>query len=258
MVHPVIILYHRICADEDWRPSEFVVPASVFRAQMEYLARGPHQVCRLSDVLAGRGPRPPATPVVITFDDGYVDFRTHAAPILRALGLPAAVFPVLGPAHSGASWGAAPALCAPLLGAADLRPLEGDGFEFGSHTLTHPRLPACDDARLDRELAGSREVLAAAVARPLDAIAYPYGAVDERVKRAARRAGYTAGFAVATGPLALRADPLEIRRQSMTSSGSAAYLRVKLSGAEKLLSWAKWRLSAGLRAVGERQGAGPA
>jgi peptidoglycan/xylan/chitin deacetylase (PgdA/CDA1 family) len=258
MVRPVVLLYHRICADQDWRASEFVVPLSIFRAQMEFLARGPHRVCRLSEILAGRGPSAPVTPVVITFDDGYADFRTHAAPVLGALGLAAAVFPVLGPTPGSASWGAPPALHAPLLRLGDLRALEEDGFEFGSHTLTHPPLTSCREPELDRELRGSREALAAAVARPLDAVAYPFGAVDGRVKRAARRAGYTAGLAVGTGPLALHADPLEIRRQSMTSSASEAYLRMKLSGADKVLSWAKWRLSAGFRAVGERRSAGPA
>lgn len=257
MVRPVVLLYHRVCADGDWRPSQFVVAASVFRAQMEFLARGPHQACRLSDVLAGRGPaRASATPVVITFDDGYADFRTHAAPILRALGLPAAVFPVLGSGHGSASWSASPALHAPLLTAAELRALEGDGIEFGSHTLTHPRLTACGDRELERELAGSREALSAAVARPLPAIAYPFGAVDERVKRAARRAGYTAGLAVATGPLAVHADLLEIRRQCVVNSAREGYLRLKLSGAEKLLAWSKWKLSAGLRALAERRSAG--
>lgn len=256
MVRPVVLLYHRVCADEDWRPSEFVVAASVFRAQMEFLARGPHQACRLSDVLAGRTGAGATTPVVITFDDGFADFRTHAAPILRALGLPAAVFPVLGAEHGMASWGASPALRAPLLTPADLRALEGDGFEFGSHTLTHPRLTACGDRELERELLGSRDALGAAVARPLPAIAYPFGAVDARVKGAARRAGYTAGLAVATGPLALDADPLEIRRQCVVNSANEGYLRVVLSGAVRLLAWSKWKLSAGLRSLAEHRSAG--
>lgn len=259
MVRPVVLLYHRVCADQDWRPNEFLVAASVFREQMRFLATGPWRTARLSDVLAGRvpsaGPRPP---VVLTFDDGYADVRTHALPILRELGLPAAVFPVLDPALGPGTWGTSPALRAPLLSHADLRVLETEGIEFGSHTLTHPHLTACDDAALERELAGSLERLASLVARPLPVVAYPFGDVDDRVKRAARRAGYSSGLAVASGPLALHADSFEIRRQIVGNSASEAYLAVRLSGAEKVYAWSKWKLKEGFGSLRRRRPEGPA
>jgi peptidoglycan/xylan/chitin deacetylase (PgdA/CDA1 family) len=230
------------------------VAASVFREQMRRLASGAHATARLSDVLAGRGGSDPARPpVVLTFDDGYAEVREHAVPVLRELGLPAAVFPVLDPGLAPEAWGSAPALRAPLLAPADLRALEADGLEVGSHTLTHPRLTACDDVRLERELRGSRERLAALVDHPLPVIAYPFGDVDERVKRAARRAGYVAGLAVASGPLGLHADLFEIRRQVMGNSASEAYLAMKLSGAEKLYAWSKWKLKAGLGSFRRRR-----
>src|SRR5512133_4328046 len=97
MVSPVVLMYHRVCRDEAWTPAEFVVAASTFRRQMRHLARRGYYTPRVSDVLrdGGRAPCVCGTPVVITFDDGYVDVLENAVPVLRELGFTAAVFPVL-------------------------------------------------------------------------------------------------------------------------------------------------------------------
>ena len=73
---------------------------------------------------------------------------------------------------------------------AELRGLADGGWEVGSHTRSHPRLPELDDGALDDELAGSRAVCEQNMGRPCTSLAYPYGAVDERVVEAAGRAGY--------------------------------------------------------------------
>ena len=70
------------------------------------------------------------------------------------------------------------------------RGLADHGWEIGSHTCSHPRLPELDDRALDDELAGSRADCEAGLGRPCDTLAYPYGAVDGRVVEAAGRAGY--------------------------------------------------------------------
>jgi peptidoglycan/xylan/chitin deacetylase (PgdA/CDA1 family) len=71
-----------------------------------------------------------------------------------------------------------------------LRGLADHGWEIGSHTRTHPRLPELGDEALDDELAGSRADCEAGLGVACETLAYPYGAVDERVVEAAGRAGY--------------------------------------------------------------------
>lgn len=239
---PPILMYHRICRDGDWRPSEFVVTATVFREQLRYLARAGYTTPRLSEVLAWNG-RPPAgkNPVVLTFDDGYLDNLEVALPILEEFGFTASVFPVLDLEQRFPWWEGDPALRAPLLSAADMRAMESAGIEFGSHTMNHARLTRLDDDALADELVRSRETLASIVARPLPVLAYPYGEVDARVKLAVRQSGYTAALAVHTGPLELHADPLEIRRVGVTNVASDAYMKVTMSGAARLYRWLKWR-----------------
>ncbi|HEX9243625.1 MAG TPA: polysaccharide deacetylase family protein [Anaeromyxobacter sp.] len=248
LVNPIVLMYHRVCADAEWRPSEFVVTASTFRRQLRWLAGHGYWTPRLSEVLGagGRAPRRPGRPVILTFDDGYADNLAHAVPALREVSFTAALFPVLDLERRVNVWDDAPALRAPLLSVRELRAVEDAGLELGSHGLRHRWLTRCADAELREELVRSREVLASVATRPLPVLAYPYGDVDERVKRAVRAAGYEAALAVNSGPLELRGDRWEIRRQRVANRASDAYLGVLLSGTEKLWQWSKWRVRTAL------------
>ena len=69
------------------------LPVTQFRQQLDFLARH-YQVVSLAtvvdDLVAGR--RPPRRSVVITFDDGYANNLTVAAPLLREYRFPATIF----------------------------------------------------------------------------------------------------------------------------------------------------------------------
>jgi peptidoglycan/xylan/chitin deacetylase (PgdA/CDA1 family) len=249
---PVVLLYHRVCADEAWRSSQFLVTATVFREQMRCLAENGYYTPRLSEVLAWvREPTCASRrPILLTFDDGYADTFENALPILQEFGFTATVFPVLATAGSFSWWESDPALRAPLLTRIQMRSMEDAGIEFGSHTLTHPRLTLTRDDELSEELARSREVLASIVSRPLPVLAYPYGDVDERVKRATRDAGYAAAFSVGSGPLDLRADPFEIRRLSVSNATND----LEFCGARKLFGWSKWKVTSAVASVTRRRG----
>ena len=239
---PTILLYHRVCGDGERSSSEFAVNARVFREQMRYLSRCNYYTPRLSEVLAGNGAaaRDTKTPVLLTFDDGYTDNLENALPILKEFGFTAAIFPVLDLTRRSTWWGDARG--ASLLRAEQIRSMETARIEFGSHCVTHRPLTSLSDSELIEELTRSREVLATIVAHPLPVLAYPFGDVDERVKRATQRAGYAAALAVNSGPLDLRSDVFEIRRLLVANRSHAAYMRMKLSGAEKLYRWLKWKI----------------
>ncbi len=54
-----------------------------------------------------------------------------------------------------------------------LRGLADEGWEIGSHTHSHPRLPALSDDDLHRELTVSRDLCAQRLDRPCTSLAYP-------------------------------------------------------------------------------------
>src|SRR5438445_825790 len=175
---PPILLYHRVCRNDDLPASEFAVTAAVFREQMRYLAGAGYYTPRLSEVLTWNGgmPRTHKTPVVLTFDNGYADNFENALPILQEFGFTAAVFPVLDLGRRFTWWNDAPALRAPLLTPQDIRSMEAAGIEFGSHSVSHASLTHMSDSELADDLTRSREVLGSIVERPLAVLAYPFGA----------------------------------------------------------------------------------
>src|SRR4030095_12707956 len=89
-----ILTFLRFNDDNDpFLPS---LPTAVFAARMAYIARH-YRVMTVEDLAAAlQEGRVPKNALAITFDDGYRDNFTHAAPILKRLGLPATIFLVTG------------------------------------------------------------------------------------------------------------------------------------------------------------------
>jgi peptidoglycan/xylan/chitin deacetylase (PgdA/CDA1 family) len=89
-----ILTFHRVNDEQDpFFPS---LSTGVFSARMEHIAR--HYVVLPIEDLADRlrDGRAPSNALALTFDDGYRDSLTHAAPILARYGLPATIFLTTG------------------------------------------------------------------------------------------------------------------------------------------------------------------
>lgn len=91
----VILMYHSVAeeAEAHWIDPRDHVPPDVFQRQMEYLAAH-NRVVGLGALvgLLSEGREPQSGTVVITFDDGYLDNLTVAAPILERFALRATLF----------------------------------------------------------------------------------------------------------------------------------------------------------------------
>jgi peptidoglycan/xylan/chitin deacetylase (PgdA/CDA1 family) len=91
----IILMYHSVADDSlsKWIDPDNHVAAEVFAQQMEFLSKN-RKVVSLSDLIATlkEGRTPVDGTVVITFDDGYLDNLSVAAPILDRYGLPALLF----------------------------------------------------------------------------------------------------------------------------------------------------------------------
>lgn len=217
-------------------PSALAVSPATLAAQLERLRRRGYVGMTFAGAEAARraGRLPPRT-AVVTFDDGYAS-TLAGKEVLDGLGWPATVFVVTSFAESEAplrwpgidEWLGGPHAHELLpLGWDRLRSLAGAGWEIGSHTVTHPRLPALADAELRHELEQSRAAIAARVGE-CSTIAYPYGAYDARVAAAARDAGY---LAAGTLPVALRPDrPHERPRVGLYERDRGLRLWLKTGG----------------------------
>jgi len=135
-----------------------------------------------------------------TFDDA---FRSAAIvfPALERLGVSVQIFVCTRYARAGAPLsipelaGDDPAQLA-TMSWDELREHADRGLRIGSHTVSHPHLTRLSDAELRRELDDSKGEIEAELGRPCRELAYPYGEQDERVRAAARRAGYERAYAL--------------------------------------------------------------
>jgi peptidoglycan/xylan/chitin deacetylase (PgdA/CDA1 family) len=172
-----ILTYHSI----DDSGSMISVSPAMFRAQMESLERRKIRVAPLRQAIETPGA------VALTFDDAYENFLSRALPVLEELGFPATVFVVSGYAGEKTEWPAQGpyAPCLPTMSWEQLRSLSSRGIAVGSHTRSHAPLTMLREDKLREELRSSRDDLEQRLGNPVEEMAYPYGALDSRVRKAA-------------------------------------------------------------------------
>jgi peptidoglycan/xylan/chitin deacetylase (PgdA/CDA1 family) len=95
MPPPVILLYHRVASDP-LDAHVLCVSVANFIEQLDYLATTAHVVSLAEMVKALAENRLQDGMVAISFDDGYRDNLTVAAPLLQAYGFPATLFVTTG------------------------------------------------------------------------------------------------------------------------------------------------------------------
>jgi peptidoglycan/xylan/chitin deacetylase (PgdA/CDA1 family) len=169
-----ILLFHRVT--DDIPEDGLTIGTARFRRICGLLRRGFRVVplAEMFHVARAGGPVPPRA-VAVTFDDCYRD-NLAAAEVLAEHGLPATFFvpaAFVGAGHTF-PWDRHLRRLAHLSWD-DVRSLARQGFEIGSHTLTHANLAAVswDEAR--RELVESKRVIEDQVGRRVRWLAYPFG-----------------------------------------------------------------------------------
>jgi peptidoglycan/xylan/chitin deacetylase (PgdA/CDA1 family) len=98
-----------------------------------------------------------------------------------------------------------------LAGWQELRRLDPGIVGIGSHSLTHPILPATAPEELEAEVGDSRRLLERGLQRPVDFFAYPNGDYDSATEACVRR-HYRAALTVEERRVPRDADPLRLPR----------------------------------------------
>jgi peptidoglycan/xylan/chitin deacetylase (PgdA/CDA1 family) len=240
-----VLCYHRFGGHNT--QDAFSVSAEEFAAQLDLIQAEGFTPISLKVLSAGlKNPALlPAKPVVITVDDGYKDFLKVAKPLLAGKGFPAGLF--VYPAFVGARAG---------LSRKDLADLQASGVDIGSHSETHAYLtrrpagetPEARQARLQSELAGSREKLRAWSGGEVIALSYPYGLWDQEIADAAQAAGYELMFTVDPGSNHLDTPRVALKRTMILRGFSPGLFRSVLH--EQPLRTRNWEPALGARVIG--------
>jgi peptidoglycan/xylan/chitin deacetylase (PgdA/CDA1 family) len=176
-----ILMYHAIsspaCTALPQTSSiEHAVKAGDFRAQLDAIVEGGYRTITLDDL-----DFPVAEPrsLLITFDDGHESDSIVAAPELARRNLHAIFFVVW-------SYLERPG----YLSRDQVIELRAQGFEIGSHGLTHTRLTHINPAEASSELLESKRRLEDLLQEPIAGLALPCGHYNDAVLQAAWTAGY--------------------------------------------------------------------
>lgn len=147
---------------------------------------------------------------LLTFDDGYASLAEHAYPILQHLDFTATTFLITDFMGRTNTWDARYTWRRlPHLSWDAVERWRKRGFAFGSHGATHRRLTWLSSTEVAQELGRSRAELVRRLGPDAgQAVAYPFGATDAGVRRAAAAAGYDLGFSSVRGA----GSPLDLPR----------------------------------------------
>ena len=173
-------------------PNSLYVRDKEFSEQMKYLWENNYRVVTLSEGLRMLKAKENMSKVIaITFDDGYLSFYSKVWPILREYNFPATVFVITKNCdnHLYLNW-------------EQLKFLQANWIEIGSHTQTHPALTQISHAAIVDEVVGSKAILDKNLVYPCQEFCYPTGVYNKEVVEVVNEAGYevavTVNYAKAT------------------------------------------------------------
>lgn len=165
-----ILEYHMVNEKDT---TQYNVPPAEFEEQMKYLKEQGYETISLLEYAKARKGKfsLPAKPIIITFDDGYVDNYTTALPILEKYGMKATMFMVVNDIgrKDYFSW-------------QDLKAWQDRGMEIGSHTANHVDLTKLSQAQRQEEINASKLLMEWNGLKTIFFMAYPYGSYNQAVQ----------------------------------------------------------------------------
>ena len=233
------LMFHSIAEPQSREESRYYISPRRFRRVLRLLRMAGHETSSLADWL--RGDVPDHRPL-LTFDDGYDDLYSILLPAAREYNLKPLIFLVADRIPGTNVWDQENGLRSRrLLTLGQIREMQQSGFDFGSHTLTHPWLPDLSDTDLRREVRDSKYRLEDMLGTEITSFAYPYGGVDQRVRAAVAEAGYRLAFTTNPG-MNWWNDPLCLNRADLNEVGGGLQVVWKLRTGYSVRQWTSLQL----------------
>ena len=213
-----VLNYHQV---NDTEKNSLTLETEQFAAQMKYLHDAGYTTITVKEMLDAfdGGGSLPEKPVVITFDDGYMDNYRNAFPILSRYNFKATIFLVTDYINiypNYLTWN-------------DAYLMQQSGLiEFESHTLSHRDFLKMSGETARLELTGSRQALKWHLKKDAKFLAYPTGVVDRKMLPLVEEAGYKAAFTVNYGLCSKDSYRLALPRIPIFGCNTHTLLRFKL------------------------------
>jgi peptidoglycan/xylan/chitin deacetylase (PgdA/CDA1 family) len=233
-VRTPILMYHSISPATGTQHPYFETHTSpeVFSRQMQVLSDDGYQTISLADALSRDEQDADQKQVVITFDDGYRDFYTHAFPTLIKHAFTATLFVV-------STYPREPRLSrsgADYMTWNEIREVRAGGISIGSHSATHRHLSTLNERDLHSELADSKERIENVLGERVVSFSYPFAFPEPdkpfvaRLKSILRSCGYENGVSTVIGTMAPGQEHFFLPRLPVNSFDDSRLFRAKLEG----------------------------
>lgn len=180
-----ILLYHSIPGSNSTN-DRYAVSVEKFEEQMKQLRDWGYTTITIQELVGHvrKGSVLPRRPIVITFDDGYQNVFENAFPIMERYGFSGTVYIVANRLESDG-----------FMGKKELKELIENGWEVGSHGMTHTELTQ-NHALVRSEILQSRLDLNKALGIKVFSFAYPFGSLDWYISNKVLDYGYFAAVGV--------------------------------------------------------------
>jgi peptidoglycan/xylan/chitin deacetylase (PgdA/CDA1 family) len=206
----------------------------LFREHLAYLADHDYTPITVSELVRirqrGGQSELPRKPIVLTFDDGYADFHTHAFPALQQYGFTGTVYVPTAFVGKTSKWLAFERETGrKMLTWSQLDELAQAQIECGSHSRTHAQLDTLPQSVARDEIVQSKVELEDRLGRPVESFCYPFGYYDRAVRQLVQEAGYSSACACKFVMSSTDDDPFALARLAMDDRVDASALAHLLS-----------------------------
>lgn len=208
------LVYHIINRTIDEKNA---ISEEAFEAQLRYLSEGGYSILTLAqaiDILDGKQ-QAPSRPVLLTFDDGYVDNLYVAVPLLQAYGMTATLFVISAYVGKTNRWN--PKACYDIkhLSWPELRRWLAAGCDIGGHTHTHFCMTRFSASEMYDAVSVNKSTLEEHLSIKLRAFSYPYGAYNHLAQEIVSQ-HYELAFAVDNGGMDASANRYALHRLTVS------------------------------------------
>lgn len=186
----VVLMYHHIGENKD----RWYVSQKTFAKQLDVLIKNnfvPISFEDLNKAYQGLSDLP-KKPVLITFDDGWLDNYTQAFPVLKNKNIKANIFLTYNFIDSGKDY----------MTWHHIIEMQKSGLiNFGSHLMNHKKLSSLEDKEKIFELQESKLLLEKKLDTTITSFAYPHGdgAFDKNIRELVFKSGYLFDYSVRRG-----------------------------------------------------------
>lgn len=233
-----ILMYHYLSdppqGADRYRRDLSVSPA-IFEQHLAWLRDQGYQSITLEQLLRhlALGEPLPERPIIITFDDGYVDNYANAYPLLTRYGFGGTFFVVTELAERASAGMTAPdgtVYADDYMSWEQMQEMQAAGMDIQCHARVHEDLTDMDDERLIWQVLGCREMIESRLGVRQRFVAYPSGIYDQRVADFFASDDYWGGITTYQGSVQRSDAPFELQRLRIRSTTTIPELA-------ELLAW---------------------